>query len=459
MPALTTRRVDSTLGPTSCLEACHEPRSRTRPILARGPRLPPPRSSSGSSWSRRSRRPSASAALLAPRLAAAGRRRGRVGPRRRHLARRPARASPASRLAPAARAALRRHSEELSTSVSRARQSACASATDLTPRPGRRSPSRSPALVALGHGPARRPPLAPALAPHRRADRLDRAPHARRAAARRRRPAKGAPEFDVLRSAFRAHGRRPRHGARPRGGGGAAPGVPRPRAPGRARAQEPAHAAALRGRSASRQEARPDQQRAARDHRRRERSGIEQMARDFATLGRLPEGPPAPVDLGELVETLVQGTAPAGSPCASSAPPRPADGERALRAAAPRASTTWSSTRCDAVRGGGHGRTGARGARQRRPRARDRDRAARGGQRRGAGGRGRDPRHAASGIPPEQLGRVFEPYFTTKAQGHRPGPRAGAADRARPRRLDRRGERARAAAPRSPSPCPRGARA
>jgi signal transduction histidine kinase len=37
---------------------------------------------------------------------------------------------------------------------------------------------------------------------------------------------------------------------------------------------------------------------------------IEQMAREFSTLGRLPEGPPAPVDLVELVEGLARASVP-----------------------------------------------------------------------------------------------------------------------------------------------------
>ena len=37
---------------------------------------------------------------------------------------------------------------------------------------------------------------------------------------------------------------------------------------------------------------------------------IEQMARDFSSLGRLPEGPPSPVDLAELAESLARATVP-----------------------------------------------------------------------------------------------------------------------------------------------------
>jgi signal transduction histidine kinase len=37
---------------------------------------------------------------------------------------------------------------------------------------------------------------------------------------------------------------------------------------------------------------------------------IEQMARDFSSLGRLPEGPPSPVDLAELIENTARTTVP-----------------------------------------------------------------------------------------------------------------------------------------------------
>jgi signal transduction histidine kinase len=43
-----------------------------------------------------------------------------------------------------------------------------------------------------------------------------------------------------------------------------------------------------------------------------ESARLERMARDFAELGRLPEGPPAAVDVGELLEELAKGGAPEG---------------------------------------------------------------------------------------------------------------------------------------------------
>ena len=37
---------------------------------------------------------------------------------------------------------------------------------------------------------------------------------------------------------------------------------------------------------------------------------LEQLAREFANLGRLPEGPPAAVDLAELMSELVRTSVP-----------------------------------------------------------------------------------------------------------------------------------------------------
>ena len=53
---------------------------------------------------------------------------------------------------------------------------------------------------------------------------------------------------------------------------------------------------------------------------------------------------------------------------------------------------------------------------------------------------------------PEQRRRIFEPFYTTKTQGHRPGHGDCQADRRGPRRPDRR-RRRRARGPRSSSPC------
>lgn len=44
-----------------------------------------------------------------------------------------------------------------------------------------------------------------------------------------------------------------------------------------------------------------------------ETARLERMAREFAEFGRLPEGPEAPVDVGELVAAVLAGTVPAGA--------------------------------------------------------------------------------------------------------------------------------------------------
>jgi len=54
----------------------------------------------------------------------------------------------------------------------------------------------------------------------------------------------------------------------------------------------------------------PDQEEAL-DVLRTESTRLEQLARDFANLGRLPEGPPAEVDLGELLGELLRTSLPA----------------------------------------------------------------------------------------------------------------------------------------------------
>jgi signal transduction histidine kinase len=224
--------------------------------------------------------------------------------------------------------------------------------------------------------------------------------------------AKGAPEFDVLRNAFRT--------------------MASELAAARAREVEAAQLRAFRDLArqvahelknpltplrfaASRlaQEARPDQ-RELLEIIDGESERIEQMARDFATLGRLPEGPPAPVDLGELVETLVKGTVPPGVAVRIERTPdlpMVSAHYEPLR----RALHNLVLNACDACEAAGtgaraHGGTESAAA----PEISIALRAVRNGVAPAVEIAISD---TGVGIPPDQLGRIFEPYFTTKAKG------------------------------------------
>ena len=185
-----------------------------------------------------------------------------------------------------------------------------------------------------------------------------------------------------------------------------------------------------------REDARPDQQEllAILDS---ESRRIEQMARDFSSLGRLPEGPPSPVDLAELVENLVRTTVPPeiGARVASEgAAPLVLGHYEPLR----RAFQNLLLNAVDAVRTAAG--TGARGHGGTDVLADQRSGlpAHRTGGGEPAGSAAAEPLVLVSlapaslegrpavrvaiadrgpGLAPDAAARVFEPYFTTKAHG------------------------------------------
>jgi two-component system nitrogen regulation sensor histidine kinase NtrY len=147
---------------------------------------------------------------------------------------------------------------------------------------------------------------------------------------------------------------------------------------------------------------------------------LEQMAREFSSLGRLPEGPPAPVDLAELLEGVGRATVPAAVGLRiqrDEALPMVTGHYEPLR----RAFQNLLLNAVDAVEGGTEGTGGSEGT----DGAAEAEGAARPPVLVRVGAARLDGREAVSvavvdrgpGIPPEALGRVFEPYFTTKAHG------------------------------------------
>jgi signal transduction histidine kinase len=344
-------------------------------------------------------------------------------------------------LSPAARAALTRHRRELSISLTRARQSLAIQAAVASIVFGIAAALTT--LVALGTvrlaGHLSRQlsrPIDELMDWTRRLTRGEPLPDAK--------PARGAPEFDVLRNAFRT--------------------MAADLAAARAREVEAAQLRAFRdlARQVAHelknpltplrfavarlvQNARPDE-RELLEIVDGESERIAQMARDFAALGRLPEGPPAPVDLGELLEGLVRGTVPPSVVVRIERPPdlplvsghyeplRRAFHNLILNACdaleRPRQGTRAPGAAAEPPHGGAPGavqagageaargelaialRAIANGAASAAPGA-----GAGAGARGGGGAVEVVVRDSGVGIPAEQLDRIFEPYFTTKATG------------------------------------------
>lgn len=142
---------------------------------------------------------------------------------------------------------------------------------------------------------------------------------------------------------------------------------------------------------------------------------IEMMARDFSSLGRLPEGPPAALDMAELLDGLARSVVPAGVAVRverqGSVPLVTGHYEPLRRAFQNLLLNAVDAVDGSAARGSGPGDVaGAADAPPISVRIAPAENGPRGGVTITVADRGR-------GIPPEALGRVFEPYFTTKAHG------------------------------------------
>ena len=150
---------------------------------------------------------------------------------------------------------------------------------------------------------------------------------------------------------------------------------------------------------------------------------IEQMARDFSALGRLPKGPPSPLDLGVLLAGLANSTVPAESParieCAREVPLVLGHYEPLRRA--------FQNLLLNAVEAQGHGGTGVPAYRRTDVPPGEEPGAAEAGPvivvtLASASLEGRpavrvEITDRGPGIAPDAVGRVFEPYFTTKRHG------------------------------------------
>jgi signal transduction histidine kinase len=138
-----------------------------------------------------------------------------------------------------------------------------------------------------------------------------------------------------------------------------------------------------------------------------ESARIERMARDFTALGRLPEGPPAPVDVAELLEELARSLPPevAARVEKQGSPAMVVGHYEPLR----RAFHNLLLNACDAI----GERAGTAGGTYRGEIA----------MRVGEAANGASPAVRVTvtdngvGIAPDNLNRIFEPYLTTKPHG------------------------------------------
>jgi signal transduction histidine kinase len=124
-----------------------------------------------------------------------------------------------------------------------------------------------------------------------------------------------------------------------------------------------------------------------------ETARLEAMAREFSEFGRLPEGPTAPVDLGELIDRVVAGNVPPGCAVERNAPPELfVQGHyEPLRRAVEnlvRNAVAFTGDRGIAI-----------------------------AARRTEGTVEVSVRDHGPGVAPEIAERIFEPYFTTRAEG------------------------------------------
>lgn len=145
-----------------------------------------------------------------------------------------------------------------------------------------------------------------------------------------------------------------------------------------------------------------------------ESARIEQMARDFSDLGRLPEGPTAPIDLAELLDTIAR-----AAPPGVTARVERADGAPLARGhyePLRRAFQNLFLNACDAIATAARGQAGQEGQGTT---VRDEVVMMVRGVPDGHGAAAVEVvvRDTGAGMDADVAARIFEPYFTTKASG------------------------------------------